>query len=181
MPLPYVWRQGQKLLASGAESFGGLHSRFDSRTRARRTPSHKLTWKPFGDLRTLRTNTTLSYLYGKRPSNFPLYTRPTTRTEAAFSRRPHRRPAVHTLMWKGSCTAAHSSSQRAWCDQLRLKMNGAQSTDNESGQNSVKKPDKPLRFVTNYGAPHPKRRRIGAACLTCRKRKTACSGKDGSR
>ncbi|KAK5166713.1 uncharacterized protein LTR77_008257 [Saxophila tyrrhenica] len=35
---------------------------------------------------------------------------------------------------------------------------------------------KPLRFVTNYGAPHPKRRRIGAACLTCRKRKTACSG-----
>lgn len=26
---------------------------------------------------------------------------------------------------------------------------------------------KPLRFVTNYGAPHPKRRRIGAACLTC--------------
>ncbi|KAF2216643.1 hypothetical protein CERZMDRAFT_109476 [Cercospora zeae-maydis SCOH1-5] len=35
---------------------------------------------------------------------------------------------------------------------------------------------KALRFVTNYGAPHPKRRRIGAACLTCRKRKTACSG-----
>ncbi|KAK3074215.1 hypothetical protein LTR53_003502 [Teratosphaeriaceae sp. CCFEE 6253] len=35
---------------------------------------------------------------------------------------------------------------------------------------------KTLRFVTNYGAPHPKRRRIGAACLTCRKRKTACSG-----
>ncbi|KAF2862895.1 hypothetical protein K470DRAFT_268472 [Piedraia hortae CBS 480.64] len=33
-----------------------------------------------------------------------------------------------------------------------------------------------LRFVTNYGAPHPKRRRITAACLTCRKRKTACSG-----
>lgn len=26
---------------------------------------------------------------------------------------------------------------------------------------------KALRFVTNYGAPHPKRRRIGAACLTC--------------
>jgi hypothetical protein len=62
-----------------------------------------------------------------------------------------------------------------------VQMNGAQSTDNESGPNVVKKPDKPLRFVTNYGAPHPKRRRIGAACLTCRKRKTACSGKDGSR
>ena len=35
---------------------------------------------------------------------------------------------------------------------------------------------KPLRFVTSCGAPNPKRRRIGAACLTCRKRKTACSG-----
>ena len=60
-----------------------------------------------------------------------------------------------------------------------VQMNGAQPTDNEGAQNGQKKPDKPLRFVTNYGAPHPKRRRIGAACLTCRKRKTACSGKAG--
>ncbi|KAF2768556.1 hypothetical protein EJ03DRAFT_343900 [Teratosphaeria nubilosa] len=37
-------------------------------------------------------------------------------------------------------------------------------------------PPKALRFVTNYGGPQIKRRRIGAACLTCRKRKTACSG-----
>jgi hypothetical protein len=120
MPLPYVWRQGQKLLASGAESFGA--STLDSRTRARRTPSSlEPTWKPLGDSYTPRKNTTLTYLCVKRPPNFPLYIRPTTRTEAAFSRRPHRRPAVHTLMWKGSCTAAHSSSQRAWCDQLRFK------------------------------------------------------------
>ncbi|OQO05955.1 hypothetical protein B0A48_10051 [Cryoendolithus antarcticus] len=35
---------------------------------------------------------------------------------------------------------------------------------------------KPLRFVTHDGPPNPKRRRVGAACLTCRKRKTACSG-----
>lgn len=35
---------------------------------------------------------------------------------------------------------------------------------------------KTLKFVTNYGQPQVKRRRIGAACLTCRKRKTACSG-----
>ncbi|CAG8575532.1 9257_t:CDS:1, partial [Scutellospora calospora] len=55
-------------------------------------------------------------------------------------------------------------------------MNGAHPSDNDSGSASSKKPEKPLRFVTNYGAPHPKRRRIGAACLTCRKRKTACSG-----
>jgi hypothetical protein len=60
-----------------------------------------------------------------------------------------------------------------------VQMNGAQPTENESPHNNQKKPEKPLRFVTNYGAPHPKRRRIGAACLTCRKRKTACSGKAG--
>lgn len=57
-----------------------------------------------------------------------------------------------------------------------VQMNGAQPTDNDSASAGSKKPEKPLRFVTNYGAPHPKRRRIGAACLTCRKRKTACSG-----
>ena len=45
----------------------------------------------------------------------------------------------------------------------------------EQAQQKGQQP-KALRFVTNYGAPHPKRRRIGAACLTCRKRKTACSG-----
>jgi len=60
-----------------------------------------------------------------------------------------------------------------------VQMNGAQPTENEGAHNIQKKPEKPLRFVTNYGAPHPKRRRIGAACLTCRKRKTACSGKAG--
>ena len=60
-----------------------------------------------------------------------------------------------------------------------VQMNGAQPSENESAHNNQKKPEKPLRFVTNYGAPHPKRRRIGAACLTCRKRKTACSGKAG--
>ena len=35
---------------------------------------------------------------------------------------------------------------------------------------------KKLRFITNHGAPHPKRRRVTAACLTCRRRKIACSG-----
>ncbi|EMC92206.1 hypothetical protein BAUCODRAFT_281875 [Baudoinia panamericana UAMH 10762] len=48
--------------------------------------------------------------------------------------------------------------------------------DDDPTQTQLKKQAKELRFVTNYGAPHPKRRRIGAACLTCRKRKTACSG-----
>lgn len=56
---------------------------------------------------------------------------------------------------------------------------GIPSTDNDPGPSGGKNQAKPLRFVTNYGAPHPKRRRIGAACLTCRKKKTACSGKAG--
>ena len=38
--------------------------------------------------------------------------------------------------------------------------------ENQQQQTQQQKP-KALRFVTNYGAPHPKRRRIGAACLTC--------------
>ncbi|EME47367.1 hypothetical protein DOTSEDRAFT_69339 [Dothistroma septosporum NZE10] len=45
-----------------------------------------------------------------------------------------------------------------------------------TAKGTTQQPTKPLRFVTNYGSPHPKRRRIGAACLTCRRRKTACSG-----
>ena len=37
-------------------------------------------------------------------------------------------------------------------------------------------PPKQIRFVATDGQPHAKRRRINAACLTCRKRKTRCSG-----
>jgi hypothetical protein len=39
--------------------------------------------------------------------------------------------------------------------------------DTADAQQQTPSKNKPLRFVTNYGAPHPKRRRIGAACLTC--------------
>ncbi|KAH6896592.1 fungal-specific transcription factor domain-containing protein [Thelonectria olida] len=35
---------------------------------------------------------------------------------------------------------------------------------------------RPIRFVNNQGQPPSKRRRIGAACLTCRRRKTRCAG-----
>ncbi|KAK7921378.1 hypothetical protein PG985_009400 [Apiospora marii] len=35
---------------------------------------------------------------------------------------------------------------------------------------------KAIRFVNNQGQPPQKRRRINAACLTCRKRKTRCDG-----
>lgn len=37
-------------------------------------------------------------------------------------------------------------------------------------------PPKQIRFVSNDSQPHTKRRRINAACQTCRKRKTRCSG-----
>ncbi|KAL2432674.1 hypothetical protein ABEF95_014383 [Exophiala dermatitidis] len=37
-------------------------------------------------------------------------------------------------------------------------------------------PPRQIRFVSANGQPHAKRRRINAACLTCRKRKTRCSG-----
>ncbi|KAH7153303.1 fungal-specific transcription factor domain-containing protein [Dactylonectria macrodidyma] len=37
-------------------------------------------------------------------------------------------------------------------------------------------PPRPIRFVHNQGQPPSKRRRITAACLTCRKRKTKCAG-----
>jgi hypothetical protein len=33
-----------------------------------------------------------------------------------------------------------------------------------------------IRFIPNDGQPYRKRRRITAACLTCRKRKVRCSG-----
>ncbi|EXJ61596.1 hypothetical protein A1O7_02024 [Cladophialophora yegresii CBS 114405] len=38
------------------------------------------------------------------------------------------------------------------------------------------RPPRQIRFVSTDGQPHTKRRRINAACLTCRKRKTRCSG-----
>ena len=46
----------------------------------------------------------------------------------------------------------------------------------DMSQQTPHKPPKTLRFVTNYGPPPSKRRRVAAACYTCRKRKTACSG-----
>jgi hypothetical protein len=57
-------------------------------------------------------------------------------------------------------------------------MNISQLNNGDQGTPRQQPPQqqKPLRFITNLSAPNPKRRRIGAACLTCRKRKTACSG-----
>ncbi|KAM7216881.1 Fungal specific transcription factor domain containing protein [Rhypophila decipiens] len=42
--------------------------------------------------------------------------------------------------------------------------------------NGTVPPPKQIRFVNNQGQPPSKRRRINAACLTCRKRKTRCAG-----
>ncbi|KAK0740147.1 fungal-specific transcription factor domain-containing protein [Schizothecium vesticola] len=45
-----------------------------------------------------------------------------------------------------------------------------------SAMNPTLPPPKQIRFVNNQGQPPSKRRRINAACLTCRKRKTRCAG-----
>jgi hypothetical protein len=37
-------------------------------------------------------------------------------------------------------------------------------------------PARQIRFVSSDGQPQPKRRRVNAACRTCRKRKIRCSG-----
>ncbi|KAF4119532.1 Fungal trans [Geosmithia morbida] len=46
---------------------------------------------------------------------------------------------------------------------------------NSAAQTSAQ-PPKPIRFVNSQGRPPSKRRRINAACLTCRRRKTRCAG-----
>ncbi|KAI1439993.1 fungal-specific transcription factor domain-containing protein [Annulohypoxylon stygium] len=46
---------------------------------------------------------------------------------------------------------------------------------NSSGPDPLPTP-KQIRFVNNQGQPPTKRRRINAACLTCRRRKTRCAG-----
>ncbi|KAI1374773.1 fungal-specific transcription factor domain-containing protein [Hypoxylon crocopeplum] len=46
---------------------------------------------------------------------------------------------------------------------------------NSNGPDPLPTP-KQIRFVNNQGQPPTKRRRINAACLTCRRRKTRCAG-----
>jgi hypothetical protein len=42
--------------------------------------------------------------------------------------------------------------------------------------NAAPSQPRPIRFVTNNDGPYAKRRRINSACLTCRRKKTRCSG-----
>ena len=51
--------------------------------------------------------------------------------------------------------------------------NVAVATEHSRSQNA---PPRQIRFVNNAGQPPSKRRRINAACLTCRRRKTRCAG-----
>ncbi|KAK7517316.1 pathway-specific nitrogen regulator [Phyllosticta citriasiana] len=48
--------------------------------------------------------------------------------------------------------------------------------DHDTFSNSPLPQPKAIRFVTNTDGPYAKRRRINSACLTCRRRKTRCSG-----
>ncbi|KAF2715582.1 pathway-specific nitrogen regulator [Pleomassaria siparia CBS 279.74] len=49
-------------------------------------------------------------------------------------------------------------------------------TSSTPSANAAVPQPKPIRFVTNNDGPYAKRRRINSACLTCRKKKTRCSG-----
>lgn len=53
------------------------------------------------------------------------------------------------------------------------------STASTAATNATPPQPKPIRFVTNHDGPYAKRRRINSACLTCRRRKTRCSGEPG--
>ncbi|KAF2469801.1 uncharacterized protein BDR25DRAFT_39726 [Lindgomyces ingoldianus] len=50
------------------------------------------------------------------------------------------------------------------------------SASSTASANAAPPQPKPIRFVTNHDGPYAKRRRINSACLTCRKKKTRCSG-----
>ncbi|KAF2202840.1 hypothetical protein GQ43DRAFT_297123 [Delitschia confertaspora ATCC 74209] len=50
------------------------------------------------------------------------------------------------------------------------------SASSTAAANAVPPQPKPIRFVTNHDGPYAKRRRINSACLTCRRKKTRCSG-----
>lgn len=50
------------------------------------------------------------------------------------------------------------------------------SAPSTAAANAVPPQPKPIRFVTNHDGPYAKRRRINSACLTCRRKKTRCSG-----
>ncbi|OJJ50065.1 hypothetical protein ASPZODRAFT_128670 [Penicilliopsis zonata CBS 506.65] len=52
----------------------------------------------------------------------------------------------------------------------------ALSPKRNSAASSTVPPPRQIRFVSNDGQPQTKRRRINAACRTCRKRKIRCSG-----
>lgn len=54
-----------------------------------------------------------------------------------------------------------------------------QAASPSASANAAAPQPKPIRFVTNHDGPYAKRRRINSACLTCRKKKTRCSGKPG--
>jgi hypothetical protein len=50
------------------------------------------------------------------------------------------------------------------------------SAPSTASANAAPPQQRPIRFVTNHDGPYAKRRRINSACLTCRRKKTRCSG-----
>lgn len=59
---------------------------------------------------------------------------------------------------------------------MSLPEHGAASEVHSTSNGTLPPAPKQIRFVSINGQPHAKRRRINAACLTCRRRKIRCSG-----
>lgn len=57
-----------------------------------------------------------------------------------------------------------------------MNQGASSTTPNAAAAGAAAAHPKPIRFVTNNDGPYAKRRRINTACLTCRRKKTRCSG-----
>ena len=89
-------------------------------------------------------------------------------------------PAIFTLFGHTGTCPDHASPH-LWAQPPRfqsMSLNSSQISKSASLKDETTSvpPKKPIRFVFNDGQPHSKRRRINAACHTCRRRKTRCSG-----
>ncbi|KAI3541990.1 hypothetical protein CSPX01_07217, partial [Colletotrichum filicis] len=80
------------------------------------------------------------------------------------------------LVWSPSDPFSHSPPTAAQHHAASLLRGSFTLRAMTSIVNGATPAPKQIRFVTNQGHPPSKRRRINAACLTCRKRKTRCAG-----
>lgn len=108
-------------------------------------------------------------------------THPLSSPSASHSLNTPRSESSTAQQAKGPSSAYHASphNQRRESDPRIMSVNAISPSEPPNSHNasgSFLPPPRQIRFVSTDGQPHIKRRRINAACLTCRKRKTRCSG-----